>query len=75
MIPLFYPIYYFSIPVKQRKRFKKSNQTKWQNALSQNQMKVLIVDDKLPYIESGSGYPRTRKIIDELIEMGCFVTY
>jgi GT2 family glycosyltransferase len=39
------------------------------------QRRVLFVDDRVPHIWLGSGFPRSRAILLALLRQGCFVTF
>jgi GT2 family glycosyltransferase len=39
------------------------------------QKKILFIDDKVPHIYMGSGFPRTNKILSALVELGYSITY
>ncbi len=37
--------------------------------------RVLYIDDRVPHVTLGAGFPRTRRIIAEMVDLGYFVTY
>jgi GT2 family glycosyltransferase/SAM-dependent methyltransferase len=36
--------------------------------------RILFIDDRVPHINLGSGFPRSNRILSEMVEMGHFVT-
>ena len=37
--------------------------------------RVLYIDDRVPHLTLGAGFPRTRRIIEQMVDLGYFVTY
>ncbi|MCO6359684.1 glycosyltransferase [Roseivirga pacifica] len=71
--PLIFPLYYYFNHkdyswLKEKNRQARINQ-------GVNNKKIMVIDDRIPYPENGSGYPRTQQILKGLSSLDFKISY